>query len=205
MLGVGSAVESKLEILLAFPKLLRRWPENLLMLIRHCFLVIVVVLGVVWLEIGGIAVLVEQEFGEIIVLEGELKTGGLVVVEGKQSHSKGVNHPLGLQLQLGHHCRSVRPHLAHHLIGVVQAPGSVGAGVQVVLRTVVHSPLASWQQAAFGYFLHLFLGLAHSFEVVGMLFLIYIVRVFVDAEGEEGCPGEDAPKAQSSHHSHVII
>lgn len=96
MFCVGSTVKPEFEELVTLPKLLRSGPENLSALLRECPLVGVIVLGVVWLETSCVAVLVEKEFGEIVVFEGELEAGGLVVVEGEEAFSEGVDHPLRL-------------------------------------------------------------------------------------------------------------
>lgn len=69
VLGVRAAVEPKLKILFALPKLLRRESEHFSSLQRHCFLIGVVVFGVVRLEGSSVSILVEQKLGQIVVFE----------------------------------------------------------------------------------------------------------------------------------------
>lgn len=205
MLGVRSAVEPEFKVLLALPKLLRGQPEDLSSLLGDRLLVVVIVLGVVGHEGGGVAILVEKELGEIAVLEGELETGRLVVVEGKQSHSEGVDYPLRLELQLGDNCRSMGPNLVHHFLRIVQTPCRVISRIDVVFGPVVDPSFSTWELTAGGQCLEFLLGLADSFEVVRMLFLIDVVRVFVDGEGEEESSGECGLKPCNHPHCYYLI
>lgn len=75
MLSVSSAIESELKIFLALPKLLRSQSKNLSSLFGNRLLIVVIVLGVIGHEGGGVAIFVEQELREIIVLEGKLEAG----------------------------------------------------------------------------------------------------------------------------------
>lgn len=72
VLCICSAIEPELKVLLALPKLLRAESEYLAAFLRNVLLVGIVVFGVVGFEVGGGAVVVEKELGEVVVLEGEL-------------------------------------------------------------------------------------------------------------------------------------
>jgi hypothetical protein len=113
-------------------------------------LVVVIVLGVIGHESGGVAIFVEQELGEIIVLEGKLKTGRPVMVEGKQAHSESMDYPLRLKLQLGDNCRSMRPNLVHHFLRIVQTPCRVISRINIVFGTVINPSFSSWELTAGG-------------------------------------------------------
>ena len=124
------------------------------------------------------------------------------MIHGQQAHSKCVDYPLRLQLYLGHDCCPVGPELVQHLVGIVQAPRSVVGSIQVVLCPVVYSSLSTRQLRAIRQCFKLLLGFAYFFEVVCMFFLIYIVGVFIDGEGEGGEGSESAAQRKSCHYSH---
>ena len=72
VLAVGTAIQSKLEVVLTPPKLFRTQPVHFPPLHWHLFLVLVVVVGVVGFELRGVAVFIQQELGEVVVLKGKL-------------------------------------------------------------------------------------------------------------------------------------
>lgn len=205
MLSVSRAIESEFKMLLTLPKLLRGQSEDLPSLLGDGLLVVVIVLGVIGHEGGGVAIFVEQELGEIIVLKGKLEAGRLVVVEGKQAHSEGMDYPLRLELQLGDNCRSMCPNLVHHLLRIVQTPRRVISRIDVVFGPVIDASFSTWELTAGGQCLQLLLSLADSFEVVCMLFLIDVVRIFVDGEGEEESCGECGLKPCNHPHCYYLM
>lgn len=205
MLSVCSAIEPKFKVLLAFPKLLRSQSKDLPSLLGDGLLVVVIVLGVIRHEGGSVPIFVEEELGEIIVLEGKLEAGRPVVVEGKQTHSEGMDYPLRLELQLGDNCRSMGPNLVHHFLRIVQTPCRVISRIDVMFGPVIDSSFSTRELAVGGQCLQVLLSLADSFEVVCMLFLIDIVRIFVDGEGEEESSGECGLKPCNHPHCYYLI
>ena len=68
------------------------------------------------------------------------------MVEGEQSHAKGVNDPLGLQIQFRHDGCSMSIEFVQHLIRVIQSPSAVVSDVEVVLGSIVYSASATRNQ-----------------------------------------------------------
>lgn len=69
MLTIGTPIQPKLKVLLTLPKFLRTQSVHFPPLYRHLLLILVIVIGIIGFELRGVAVFIQQELREIVVLE----------------------------------------------------------------------------------------------------------------------------------------
>lgn len=101
------------------------------------------------------------------------------MIKRKQSHSEGMDYPLGLQLQLGRDRCPVRPKLEEHLLRVINSPGCVVDGAGIMLRSIVDSTFSSGDGAPLGTFRDIFLSFLYFSEIIGIFLAIDIVGVAI--------------------------
>lgn len=69
MLAVCTPIQPKLKVLFTLPKFLRTQSVHFPPLYRHLLLILVIVVGIIGFELRGVSVFIQQELGEVVVLE----------------------------------------------------------------------------------------------------------------------------------------
>lgn len=104
------------------------------------------------------------------------------MIQRKQTHSKSMYDPLGLQLQFSCYWCAIGFEFIEHFFGIIESPCCVVCYIKVMLWFVKYSSLSTRNQVSRLELSQFLLCLCHPLQVIGMLFLVYIVWEFVKAK-----------------------